>query len=133
MGTAENKQLIQQMFAALTKGNMAAFLGSMADDIRWTIIGTTKYSGTFQGQQEILDKLLTPIVAQLEGPLIATVERLIAEDDYVVMQERGQATTKTGKPYNNTYCVVFRIANGKVHEIMEYLDTELVTAAFGRA
>jgi hypothetical protein len=133
MGAAENKHLIQHMFAALSEGNMELFFGGMAEDIRWTIIGTTKYSGTFQGKQEVLDKLSTPIAAQLEGPFIATVERLIAEDDYVVMQERGQATTKSGKPYNNTYCVVFRIAQGKVQEIMEYLDTELVTAAFGKA
>jgi ketosteroid isomerase-like protein len=133
MGAAENKQLVQHMFAELSKGNAEAFLGHMADDIRWTIIGTTKFSGTFQGKQEILDKILTPLSAQLAGLFIATVERLIAEDDYVVMQEHGTATTKTGKPYNNTYCVVFRIAKGKVQEMMEYLDTELVTAAFGKA
>jgi ketosteroid isomerase-like protein len=44
----------------------------------------------------------------------------------------GQATTKAGKPYNNTYCMVFRIANGKVQELTEYCDTELITAAFGK-
>ena len=32
-----------------------------------------------------------------------------------------------GGTYNNTYCQVFRIANGKVQEVTEYLDTELVT------
>ena len=85
MGAPENKQLIQHMFAELNKGNLEAFLGVMAEDIRWTIIGTTKYSGTFQGKQEILDKLWAPLTAQLAGPFIATVERLIAEDDYVVM------------------------------------------------
>ena len=27
---------------------------------------------------------------------------------------------------------VFRFANGKVQEVTEYLDTELITAAFGK-
>jgi uncharacterized protein len=39
--------------------------------------------------------------------------------------------SKKGVPYNNTYCHVFRIVNGKIKEVTEYLDTELVTRAFG--
>ena len=57
---------------------------------------------------------------------------LIAEGDYVALQARGNSRTKSGGTYNNTYCQVFRIANGKVQEATEYLDTELVTTAFGK-
>ena len=131
MGAAENKQLMQHIYAEFSKGNAEPFVGNMADDVRWTIIGTTKFSGTFHGKQAVIDKLLTPLIAQLEGSISVTADRFIAEDDHVVVQGRGKATTKTGKPYNNTYCHVYRIANGKLQEIMEYLDTELVTAAFG--
>ncbi|HKA55281.1 MAG TPA: nuclear transport factor 2 family protein [Candidatus Binatia bacterium] len=132
MGAAENKQLIQNMFAELSKGNAEAFLGNMADDVRFTIIGTTKYSGTFNGKQELISKLLGPLSSQLEGGLTITPDNFIADGDYVAMQARGQSKTKTGKSYNNTYCQVFRIASGKVKEVVEYLDTELVTSAFGK-
>jgi len=132
MGAAENKQLIQNMFAELSKGNAQAFLDNMADTVKFTIIGTTKYSGTCNGKQELLSKLLGPLTAQLEGGISLTPENFIAEGDYVAMQARGKATTKSGKPYNNTYCQVFRIANGKVQEVTEYLDTELITSAFGK-
>lgn len=132
MGAAENKQLIQTMFAELSKGNAEAFLGNMADNVRFTIIGTTKYSGTCNGKQELIQKVLAPLTAQLEGGLTITPENFIADGDYVAMQARGKSTTKTGKSYNNTYCQVFRLANGKVQEVIEYLDTELVTSAFGK-
>ena len=132
MGAAENKQLIQNMFAELSKGNAEAFLGSMADDVRFTIIGTTKYSGTFNGKQELVAKLLGPLTAQLEGSITLTPDNFIADGDHVAMQAHGKANTKTGKSYNNTYCQVFHIANGKVQEVTEYLDTELVTSAFGK-
>lgn len=132
MGAAENKKLIQEMFAELSKGNAPAFLNALADDVRFTIIGTTKYSGTFNGKQELVNKLLQPLGAQIEGGLTITPENFIAEGDFVAMQARGKSTTKSGKPYNNTYCQVFRIANGKVQELTEYLDTELVTSAFGK-
>jgi ketosteroid isomerase-like protein len=132
MGAAENKQFMQHIVAEFAKGNPEPFLEHMAEDFRWTIIGTTKFSGTFQGKQAVIDQLLTPLMAQLEGPIRVTADRFIAEDDSVVMQGHGTATTKTGKPYNNTYCIVWRIAQGKLQEMTEYLDTELVTAAFGQ-
>lgn len=39
--------------------------------------------------------------------------------------------TKSGKPYNNTYCYVCRIVDDKLRELTEYMDTELATAALG--
>jgi uncharacterized protein len=132
MGAAENKKLIQDMFAELSKGNAPAFLNALADNVRFTIIGTTKYSGTCNGKQELINKVLQPLTAQLEGGLTITPENFIADGDFVAMQARGKSTTKSGKSYNNTYCQVFRIADGKVQEVTEYLDTELVTSAFGK-
>jgi ketosteroid isomerase-like protein len=132
MGAAENKQFISNMFAELSKGNGDAFLNAMADDVRFTIIGTSKYSGTFNGKQEMINKLLAPLNAQVEGGMIITPENLIADGDFVAMQARGKALSKNGQRYDNTYCHVFRFANGKVQEVTEYLDTELITAAFGK-
>ena len=132
MGAAENKKLIQDMFAELSKGNAQAFMSNMADDVEFTIVGTTKYSGTCKGKQELVNKVLSPLSAQLEGGLTITPENFIAEGDFVAMQARGKSNTKAGGTYNNTYCQVFRIVNGKVQQVTEYLDTELVTKAFGK-
>ncbi len=43
----------------------------------------------------------------------------------------GRATALSGKPYNNTYCIVCRIVDGKVKEMVDYIDTELITSALG--
>ncbi len=132
MSAAENKEIVRNMFAELSKGNSQAFLEKMADDVRFTIIGTTKYSGTCNGKQELVNKVLMPLSAQLEGGLTITPDNFIAEGDYVALQARGNSRTKSGGTYNNTYCQVFRITDGKVQEVTEYLDTELVTKAFGK-
>jgi ketosteroid isomerase-like protein len=130
MSAAENKEIIRKMFEELSKGNSQAFIDTMADDLRFTIIGTTRYSGTFNGKQELINKVLGPLSSQLEGGLTITPDNLIAEGDYVAMQARGKSNTKSGGTYNNTYCHIFRLTNGKVKEVTEYLDTELVTKAF---
>ncbi|MGD0289470.1 MAG: nuclear transport factor 2 family protein [Candidatus Binataceae bacterium] len=130
MGTAENKETVRKMGEA--KG-LEQMLATMSDDVRWTIIGTTKYSLTMNGKQEITNKLLHPIFAELESMGTNHVDNVIAEGDYVVVQQHASGRkTKTGNPYNNTYCMVFKLIGGKIKEITEYLDTELVTAAFGR-
>lgn len=130
MGAAENKEVVRKMGEA--KG-LDAMLATMADDIRWTIIGSTKWSRTMNGKKEIVDKLLHPIFAEMESMGTSTTDNVIAEGDYVVVQSHAAGRkTKTGKPYNNTYCNVFKVVDGKIKEITEYLDTELVTAAFGR-
>ena len=51
----------------------------------------------------------------------------------MVVQTLGKGRrTKTGNDYNNTYCIVYRLSDGKVKEVTEYCDTELITAAFGK-
>jgi ketosteroid isomerase-like protein len=132
MGPNENKQLIETMFAELSRGNGEGYLERLADDVQFTIIGSTKFSGTFNGKQDVVNRLLMPLMAALEGGLEVKPHHLVAEGDTVVVQANGRSTTKTGKPYNNTYCQVFRIAGGKVKQITEYLDTALVNQAFGK-
>ncbi len=132
MSAAENKEIIRTMFAELSKGNADAFLSTLADDVNFTIIGSTKFSGVFKGKAELVAKVLVPLGAQLENGLTMHVDNLIAEGDTIVMQGRGESTTKSGKAYNNTYAQVFRLENGKVQQVTEYLDTELVNAVFGK-
>jgi ketosteroid isomerase-like protein len=131
MSAAENKQLMQAIFAELAKGNGKPFVDAMAEDFCWIMIGTTKWSGTYRGKHAVRERLLKPLFAKFADPYTNTAQRFIAEDDYVVVECRGRVMTKSGMPYNNTYCYVCRLAGGKLRELTEYFDTELVTAALG--
>ena len=128
---AENKRLMQEIFAGLAKGDGKPFRDSLAEDFSWTLMGTTKWSGTYEGKRTVIDELIRPLFAQFADQYINTAHRFIAEDDYVVVECRGRVTTKSGRPYNNSYCWVCRIAGGKLKEITEYMDTELIATVLG--
>jgi len=64
MSAVGNKELIRNMFAELGKGNVQAFLGAMADDVRFTVMGTTRFSGTFNGKQEVRGESSVPSAAR---------------------------------------------------------------------
>jgi len=132
MMAAHNKQLLKNIYSEISRGNPQLLLDSLADDVEWTIIGSTALSGTSRGKQEVIDKLLKPLRARLaDGPVVFEPQRFIAEGEHVVMQARGRATAKSGKPYNNTYCIVARVVDGKIKEMIDYVDTELITSALG--
>jgi ketosteroid isomerase-like protein len=57
--------------------------------------------------------------------------RIIADGDLVAVDAGGDNMAKTGVPYCNTYCFVFRLEGGKLKEVTEYQDTELATRALG--
>ena len=131
MSTALNKQLLQDIFAELAKSNAKPFVEAMADDFRWTILGATKWSKTYAGKHAVLNELFAALRVTLTANATTIAHRFIAEDDLVVVEARGNNVTKTGLPYNNAYCFVFRLSGGKLKELTEYLDTELVSKVLG--
>jgi uncharacterized protein len=132
MSAVENKQLLQRVFAELAEGDTRPFAAILAEDIVWTVIGTATYSGVYEGKQYLLENLMAPLFSRIIDRIHVTPRRFTAEDDIVVVEFTGQAITKDGKAYNNTYCWVHRLTDGMVKEVTEYLDTALVNAAFGR-
>lgn len=133
MGARENKQLMQQIVEELSKGKSELLVASMADDFRWTVTGTTKWSRTYEGKHSVLVELFGSLRARINGRIRTMAHRFIAEGDFVVVEARGSNTTKSGVPYNNNYCFVFRLSDNQLKEVTEYLDTELVTGALGHA
>ena len=131
MEIAQNKQVVLDFYEAGARGDMDACFALLADDIVWTNIGSTKFSGTFNGKQMLLEQLRGPLFGQLKAGIRSEVEQLTAEGDSVVAQSSGIAETVDGKAYNNSYCQVIRIADGKIAEVKEYFDTALVDAVFG--
>ena len=131
MSASENKAILQHICAELAKGNSTPFREAMADDFTWILTGTTAWSGTYRGKQAVIDDLLTPLRAQFTTQYTNTATRFIADEDYVVVECRGDVMTRSGKPYNNVYCWVFRLQDGKLKEMTEYMDTQLVVEVLG--
>lgn len=123
---ASNKALMKAIFDALAQGNRTPFGEAMADDFCWTVPGTTAWSRTYRGIADVRRDLLKPLFAQFADTYTNSAQRVIAEDDWVVVQCRGKVTTTSGKRYDNSYCYVCRLEDGKIKELIEYMDTQLM-------
>lgn len=126
MTVIENKALVQKIMDARAMRDPEPFRAAMADDFVWHITGSTAWSGSYNGKTEVIERLLRPLYAQFTAPSSITATRILADEDYVVVQAKGDATTRSGERYANTYCFVIRVENGKLLELTEYMDTALV-------
>ncbi len=123
------RTLVQRIFDGLATGDAQAFRDSLADDFTWTLTGTTAWSRTYRGKDAVMAELFRPLFAQFATKYTNTATRIIAEGEWVAVECRGNVVTKTGKPYNNSYCWICRVADGKLQEVTEYMDTQLVETA----
>lgn len=122
----DNKKLMQEIFAGFAARDGKLFFDSMADDVRWTNIGSNSWSRTFTGRESIARDLLGPLRVQLTQRSRTVAHRFVADGEYVVVEARGDNVTKAGARYDNEYCFVFRWIDGKIKEIKEYSDTALI-------
>jgi ketosteroid isomerase-like protein len=126
--TDDNRSKIRAAFEELLSGNQKPLFDLVADDVRWTVIGSTPISGTFESKQTFLNEAVGKLTEKLAGPLVPRLIDVAADGDKVFVQWEGSATSVSGRPYEQTYCWVLTLDGGAVREVLAYLDTELVSA-----
>jgi ketosteroid isomerase-like protein len=131
MSATENKRLMQTIFAKVAEGDGSLFVEHLADDVVMRVTGQYSWSRTFQGKEALLRDLYGHVRAVTQGARKTIPIRFIADDDHVVVEARGDMTNKAGVPYRNEYCLVFRLANGKIVEMREYQDSTLCERVLG--
>ena len=128
MSAADNKRIIANAFDGLARADARAFLDAMADDFTWIIEGQSRFSRRYEGKAAVQNELVPALFAKFATDYCNFAEEIIAEDDRVVVLARGQVRTIRGEDYNNSYCFVSRMRDGKMVELREYMDTALAEA-----
>jgi ketosteroid isomerase-like protein len=129
----DNQKIVQSWFDLIADGKAAEAFALFSEDIVYDLKGTTPVSGKYRGMDQIVNDFFTPWRKQLDGEMNLIVDELIGDGASVVALVRGEAKTIFDKRYDNEYAFVFRIKDGKITGVTEYLDTALVeTAAYGK-
>lgn len=127
----ENKRIVTAIMSELSRGNTAPFAAVMADDMTWRNMGnsrTGKWRPLYEGKERARQDLFAPLYAQFTDRFTSTASHIFADGEYVIVESQGAATTKAGEPYCNRYCLVLRMAEGKIREVREYFDSALADA-----
>ena len=132
MTAAENEKLMRDLFAGIAAGDRTAFADCLADDLTMRVTGQYSWSRTFRGKQAFLRDLHGYLATLVADGRRTIPLNFVAGGDHVVVEARGEMQTKAGVPYNNEYCLVYRIKDGKIVEMREYCDSALTEAVLGK-
>jgi ketosteroid isomerase-like protein len=127
---AENRALITRWYEALAAGDFEAIFEMHHDDVVYNMVGNTPVSGRIHGKEAccngmIAEKLLEKLVPG-EFRFSKTWTIVAAEGDRVVGLMQGGGPTLNGGNYDQTYCEIFTIRDGKIIEMHNFFDTVLV-------
>jgi uncharacterized protein len=131
VSAAENKQLMQEIFARVAEGDGSLFVAHLADDVVIRVSGQYSWSQTFKGKEAALRDLYGVVRERTAGARKTIPLRFIADGDTVVIEARGEMMSKAGVPYNNEYCLIYRLRDRKIVEMTEYQDSTLCERVLG--
>ena len=123
--TKTNVKIVEQAVQAINAGNADALLSLFSDDIEFWMPGSTPVSQRTKGKTEFLN-IFGLVAERLDKMVVLEVTNMIPAGEWVVMEAKGDALTKHGDAYRNTYCHLWKIQDGKVVSFTEYNDTQLV-------
>ena len=129
--TETNRALLTRAFEGLRHGDPSHFLPLFSEEIEWRVMGSSAWSKRAKGLAEVERDLIGPLFARFDGPYLNIPELILADGNHVVVLAKGNAETHEGKRYDNDYAFFFRMSEGKIVEVREYMDTILADAALG--
>ena len=109
----KNRQAVQAAFDNWRRGAGTVF-DLLASDAKWTIVGRSAASGTYQSRRDFMDQVVIPFNSRLSTPLVPTVRGIYADADMVIVLWDGAAMARDGKSYENTYSWYLKMRNGKI-------------------
>lgn len=126
----DNKRRVREAFRPWEEGDSGPFFDLIAEDVRWTVIGSTPVSGIYESKQALVEAAFGPLLERLAGTLTTRFVDLAAEGDKVFLRFESSGVTKTGLHYEQVYCFAMVMREQRIVEIVAYLDTELLAKVF---
>jgi len=123
MNSEENKRIVEAFCGHFEHAAIDDVLEMMSDDATWWINGKPHlFPGAGLKTKAEMAQVWHGLYASLDGGLRMDVVDMIAEGDRVAAEVRSHAVTRSGKLYENSYHMLFRLRDGKVVEVKEYTD-----------
>ena len=119
-----SRKVVTQWFDDIGAGNAEGAIAAVSEDLKyWTIgePGVIAFSG-WRTKSDWLETLKW-FLGKLPNGLTFNYEIMTVEDDRVAVVMDGRGTLPDGRVYHNYFHNFFRVEDGLIMEIREYMDT----------
>jgi hypothetical protein len=118
-----NRERVEKAFRDWQDGT-GSINNLLADNLRWTIVGRSQVSKTFDSKEQFIGEVLRPFGARFSQRFRPVAVRGIYTDgDTAIVVWDGEGIRHDGKPYKNTYAWFMRFDEGLVVEATAFFDS----------
>lgn len=131
----ENVATVRRLYEAFAAGDVPTVLGLMSPDIVWEEAENFPYADNnpYRGPEAILTGVFGRLGTEWDGFGAHPEEFLDAGDTVVVLGRYSGTCVATGKAMNPQMAHIFRVADGRITGVQQYVDTLQVSRAMGAA
>jgi len=124
MTNAEAIELVKGKYAAFGRGDMAALLEGVDENVEWTVPGpdTVAACGVYHGPQGVAS-FFSRIAETLKFDVFDPQEFIAADNQVVALGHMAGTVIATGKPFGYGWSMVFTFEGDKLVKFREYYDT----------
>lgn len=127
MSVEQNKQLVTQTWNAMVAGDIKTAFANLSDEISWLIpSGAPGEMGGLKRGKPALLEFFRSAAKMFPGGLKSEIRRTYGDGDTVIIELINRGKMLNGRDYENEYCFIFELDNGKIRRIREYVDTAKV-------
>ena len=117
--------VVRGVYEAFGRGDVAAVLGAMADDVEWHEAEGMPYGGVYRGGQAVAENVFGPITRDIPNFAVSP-EELIGSGDTVAVVVRYTGTGQaTGKQLDLPVVHVWDVRDGKIACFRQFIDTAM--------
>jgi ketosteroid isomerase-like protein len=132
----QSKQIVIDAWKAFSSRDAQRIGSFFTEDAEWiapkgnaTELAMNQMNHTNLTNHMIGREVIANFIAKEVPKLFATnvsidFRGFYADGQTVVVEERMQATLANGRKYDNDYCFIFELVDGKISEVREYMDTQ---------
>ena len=130
----DNVKVVQQVYAALGKGDITTVLSLLADDVEWSMPHpkeTVPYGGKWQGREEVA-QFFSVMHDSTEVRQVQLQEYISQNDKVIVLGHMKLKAKPSDREYENDLAAVWTVQNGRVKQMRDFMDTVPAIEAFKR-
>ena len=123
------EEIVRDAYAALSKGDVPAFVQVLDPTIEWTEADGFPYAGMFVGPDAVMKNVIGRLVAEWDGFAVIPNEFVVDGDTVVALGSYSGTFRASGKSFRARFAHVWRIRENKAVAFEQVADTAKVAAA----
>jgi hypothetical protein len=125
-----NKKLVKQAWGEFATRDPERVRAVFTPDAEWLAPARNATALALDGTHHLVgrERIVRFLTSEFGTVFVADVtidfRGVYADGDTVIVEERMRATLANGGHYDNDYCFIFEMEDGRIRRVREYMDTQ---------